>query len=116
MTVIDRIKEDLRKISKWPWGWKYAVKSGPCALSGEEGQTDVLIPTQDADDYCFIDISEVHKSFIAHSPERIALLVEYYEAAEEWIRGDWNSEKPEVVNAKMAALDKARAKLEKEEP
>ena len=80
MSVIADLKEELKRISPWPWEWEYAVKSGPCALVGKE--TDVFIPTIDADDYCFVDISEVHNQFIARSPERIAALVEYVEANE----------------------------------
>jgi len=47
--------------------------------------------------------------------EDVAALVAYYEAAEEWIRGDWDSDDPRMVNLKMGALDKARAALEKED-
>ena len=113
MTIIERIKDELGKISPWPWEWECMVKSWPCALSGKGSQTDVLIPTQDAYDYCFVAISEVHKSFIAHSPERIALLLESCEAAAAaFSELKANNQLTSVRVETGVRYQKARAKLE----
>ena len=72
MGTIDKIKADLTKISKWPWrihwGNKYPrVKDANGAFVLEAG--------------CSINNS-ADAYFIALSPSCIALLVEYFEAAE----------------------------------
>ena len=82
MTIIKKIKEELGKISKWPWSH----------ISGEIITENIVVaqvmgdddfPCLDEEDKIVSIECKANASFIAHSPERIALLVEYYEAMEE---------------------------------
>ena len=92
MTGIERIKDDLKKISKWPWEAQSDNETTISAVTGE------LLTSTDAE-------------FALKSPERIALLVEYYEAAEKiWeLAGiSWNFKES---NNEWGRLRQARAKL-----
>mgnify|MGYP001588593183 CR=1 FL=1 len=96
MSVIDRIKDDLKKIFEPP--------------TEDEQQMSVGL--------MFKTVAQ--RDFAARADQRITFLVEYYEAAEAWldpIKGysnyrDFHAKKYQY---KKERLKQARAKLEKEE-
>ena len=99
MSVIDDLKEQLKRISSWPW------------KVDTEGWID------DSENYPFCEVRDLQEqdkqnvAFIACSPERIAALVEYVEAAEEYIEAWTNKERNiaawQAVSTRLQAARKA---------
>ena len=97
MKTIDRIRDDLKMISPWPWEAQSDNETTISAVTGE-----LLTPT-DAE-------------FALKSPSRIVLLVNYYKAAEYGfkVRGEWKCKYAHPAPNKFCAiccLQQARAGL-----
>lgn len=105
MRLIDRIKDDLKKISPWPWE---ALSDNETTISSVTGELLTVTDTE----------------FALLSPERIAALVEFYEAHQDLItfrllravfRKEGKSRKGiEKLRKAHNRFQKARAELEKE--
>ena len=68
MTIIERIKDDLKKISSWPW--RLADSGSPTIQ----------------DQYRKAVLNKVrNRQFVASCPQHISALVDYYATAEAWI-------------------------------
>lgn len=107
MTVIQKIKNNLKKISAWPW-YVAGDSAEDCPAHRDSGLA--LVDTGRTEDWPIARLCEWQTAhFIARSPERIALLVEYYEAAEGMTSTEGTFE------SRADRLRQARAKLHEEE-
>lgn len=95
MTRIQKIKDDLTKISKWPWEAQ-SDNETTISVTGE------LLTHYDAE-------------FALRCPERITSLVEYYEAAEAWLKACKDSIAGIPLTRCRTRLRKAREELERQE-
>ncbi len=101
--VISAIKDELGKISKWPWSvYNQTADDG-------EGGFHLSSPDPENDWVAQSIYKEVDADFLMRAPERLKLLVEYVEASEAF-RGRRHMTSEEV-EADWKRMQQARAAL-----
>lgn len=111
MDTLEKIESELKEISKWPWQVGQLISSKEWSLG--------LIPTRDTEGDNLVCLDPAYdwqekianRVFIALAPERIAALVEYVRANEEYLRLLREDVELDTMPDVLKRLEQARAKL-----